>query len=371
MTKRWMRAGLSKSSFRESKMPQTQECNVLPEREQRGHENVPSAATLTMPTDVGVACAVTPTVVTDVSRPGLPLLSLRGSYWTTFWAHLAKANEFEEPVPIASPHCTTSISQQHPPGRSGNNTTYASLNLHHRKHPSDCSSLDDVEIRKMQSEPGVFTIISLMCCYDTRLTGSDKEVRIHKSIKWLTICSVLAEALDRRFAKHTGQAWHHRHVPSLRVLAMHATAFSPVLINTVLKATKKQMCSDGQLSAANLTCDRRILGKLVFDRADEQIEKLCEHFDKITGSSPPADLVKKGKFEDIAWVKRVHFCDKIPRRRREKTPILPTQWVSSRQRRPRSTKRPMQELNAKTKDMLLANMNFALQCRFGRRRMFS
>ena len=33
---------------------------------------------------------------------------------------------------------------------------------------------------------------------------------------------------------------------------MHATAFSPVLIHTVLEEMKKQMCSDGQLAAVDL-----------------------------------------------------------------------------------------------------------------------
>ena len=86
---------------------------------------------------------------------------------------------------------------------------------------------------------------------DARLPGSDKEVSTCKPIKWLTYCSVLAEALGRRCAKHTGQAWH-RHATLLRGLAMHATAFSPVLIHTVLEEMKKQMCSDGQLAAVDL-----------------------------------------------------------------------------------------------------------------------
>ena len=64
---------------------------------------------------------------------------------------------------------------------------------------------------------------------------------------------------------------------------MHATAFSPVLIHTVLEAIKKQMCSDGQLAAVDLKMGERIPSELVVDIADEQTEKWCEHFDEITG----------------------------------------------------------------------------------------
>ena len=114
-----------------------------------------------------------------------------------------------------------------------------------------------------------------MCCFDARLAGSDQEVRNCKPIKWLTNLSVLAEALGRRCAKHTGQVWH-RHGTLLRGLVMHATAFSPVLIHTVLEAIKKQMCSDGQLAAVDLKLGEPIPSELVVDIADEQTEKWCD-----------------------------------------------------------------------------------------------
>ena len=65
---------------------------------------------------------------------------------------------------------------------------------------------------------------------------------------------------------------------------MHATAFSPVLIHTVLEAIKKQICSDGQFAAVDLKLGGPIPSELVFDIADEQTEKWCKHFDEITGS---------------------------------------------------------------------------------------
>ena len=78
-------------------------------------------------------------------------------------------------------------------------------------------------------------------------------------------------------AKHNGQVWH-RHATLLRGLAMHATAFSPVLIGTVLEGIKKQMCSDGQLAAVDLKLGEPIPSEPVFDIADEQTGEMVRSF---------------------------------------------------------------------------------------------
>ena len=106
--------------------------------------------------------------------------------------------DFEQTVLVSgSPPCTISSLQQHPADRKETGRLlHVSVSTCRKQqdagryflhgHPSECSSWDDVEIRKLQSEPGVFAIISLLCWYDARLPGSDKDVRIYKPIKWLT-----------------------------------------------------------------------------------------------------------------------------------------------------------------------------------------
>ena len=76
-----------------------------------------------------------------------------------------------------SPPCTISSLQEHPADRKDTGRLlHASVctcwkqqdagrySLH--GHPTGCSSWDEVGIRKLQSEPGVFAIISRMCCND-------------------------------------------------------------------------------------------------------------------------------------------------------------------------------------------------------------
>ena len=84
-------------------------------------------------------------------------------------------------------------------------------------HPSVCS-WDEVEIHKLQSEPGKFTLISPTRC-------NDKEVRIYKLIKWLTkLFRIDGSFGPTIWEAHTGQI-SHRNATLLRGLAMHATAF--------------------------------------------------------------------------------------------------------------------------------------------------
>ena len=62
---------------------------------------------------------------------------------------------------------------------------------------------------------------------------------------------------------------------------MHATAFSPVLIDTVLGAIKKQMC----FRRTALGCGLEVWWtdpRPVFDIANEQTEEGCEHCDEVT-----------------------------------------------------------------------------------------
>ena len=105
--------------------------------------------------------------------------------------------DFEQTVLVSgSPPCAISSLQQHPADRKETGRLLHVSVCTYRKqqdagryflhgHPSGCSSWDDVEIRKLQSEPGVFALISPLCWYDARLPGSDKDVWIYKPIKWL------------------------------------------------------------------------------------------------------------------------------------------------------------------------------------------
>ena len=72
---------------------------------------------------------------------------------------------------------------------------------------------------------------------------------------------------------------------------MHATAFSPVLIHTVLEAIKKQMW----YAAVDFKLGGPIPSELVFDIADEQTEKWCEHFEEITGSTATSGPCQEGR----------------------------------------------------------------------------
>ena len=108
---------------------------------------------------------------------------------------------------------------------------------------------------------------SQSCCCEVRMSRNrprDKEVRIYKLIQWLTNCSVLAEGLDRRRAKH-----HRTNVASTYHSPQRSGMRSAAFL--LLESIKKRMCSDGQLSAVGLEkLGGLIPSELAFDSADEQ-----------------------------------------------------------------------------------------------------
>ena len=147
--------------------------------------------------------------------------------------------------------------------------------------------------------------------------------------------SDLAEALDLRYGKQTGQACY-RHAVLLRGPSMHAADFSPLFISTVLGAVEKQMCSDGQLSAADLKFGGPFFSELVFDIADKRTEKWCEHFDEVTGAALPADLVKEASTRKSLGRKRSISPTRYPepKRRREEYPLCRSDgswWIRATQ----------------------------------------
>ena len=177
--------------------------------------------------------------------------------------------------------------------------------------------------------------------------------------------SGLAEALDLRYGKQTGQACY-RHALLLRRLAMHATAFSPVLIDTVLGAVEKQMCSDGQLSAADL---RSLVDRCLVNLSSTlQTSELRNGVSTSTRSRSSATSRpdQQGKLDEIAWAKKVHVYDHIPRAEAKKRgiPMMPIRWVLVDKGDPgRPINRCRQvgkEVKAKSKETLLAQEVF--QC---------
>ena len=86
--------------------------------------------------------------------------------------------DFEQTVLVSgSPPCTISSLQQRPADlKETGRLLQVSVRTYWKQqdagryslhgNPSGCSSWDEVEIRKVQSEPGVFAIISPMCCND-------------------------------------------------------------------------------------------------------------------------------------------------------------------------------------------------------------
>ena len=83
-------------------------------------------------------------------------------------------------------------------------------------------------------------------------------------------------------------------------------------------------------------------------------------FDEVTGLQLPAELVTKGKKEEIDWVKSIKLYDKVPRRlaKERGKPIVKTRWVIVNKGDTENynvrCRLVGQELKAKTKEALLA-----------------
>ena len=80
------------------------------------------------------------------------------------------------------------------------------------------------------------------------------------------------------------------------------------------------MCSDGQLSAADLKFGGPIFSELVFDIADKRTEKWRDHFDEVTDAALPADRDKKASTRKSPGRKSSISPTRYrePKRRREK-----------------------------------------------------
>ena len=232
------------------------------------------------------------------------------------------------------------------------------------EHPVGCSSWDDPEMKKLQIEKEVYTVSSPICCYQIKHPHA-QDIVIYKAMKWVTNSRVLAEALDKRCKDTKGQTWD-RQATLVGGISHMTTSYTPALVDAVLKGLRSQMILDGQVSSLELKFAGPVPSETVFDSQDsEEVEKLTEYYDEITGALLPPDLVEKGKQEEIKWVKEIGLYTKIPRKEAKERgiTIVPIKWVLTEKGdrdNPNVRCRLVgKELKAKTKDALLAHELFS------------
>ena len=99
----------------------------------------------------------------------------------------------------------------------------------------------------------------------------------------------------------------------------------------------------------------------VFDLKDESATQWADDFDDHTGAQLPGELVRKGKMEEIRWVKEIGLYKKIRRAeaKRRGIAIVPIRWVVTDKKDPNRRKVRCRlvgrELRAKTKKTLLVH----------------
>ena len=89
-------------------------------------------------------------------------------------------------------------------------------------------------------------------------------------------------------------------------VARTASAHVFELVNTVLRALRQQMLDDGWISELELQFAGPSPSEPVFDlKENNAANQWADEFDDHTGAQLPGELVRKGKMEEIRWVKQI------------------------------------------------------------------
>ena len=207
----------------------------------------------------------------------------------------------------------------------------------------------------LQKTTDVFTVSSPIYCFqakiETRNGLRDANKVVYKPTKSVTNSKVLAEALYRRCSNISGPPFH-RHIVLNGGIAKMASAYAP---ERMMVGSLSWSCSLQVLHRENWSSTSRVMqpisGRMNFG----------DH----TGAQLPGELVRKGKMEEIRWVKEIGLYKKISRAeaKRMGIAIVPIRWVVKDKGDPNRPKVRCRlvgrELRAKTKGTLLAYKLFS------------
>ena len=126
-------------------------------------------------------------------------------------------------------------------------------------HPVGPSSWWDPRMTALQKTTGVFTVSSPMCCFqakiETRNGWRDVNKFVYKPTQSVRNSKVLAEALRSRCSHISGPPFH-RHIVMDGGISKMASAYTPELVNTVLRALQQQMLNNVWISELELQFTR-------------------------------------------------------------------------------------------------------------------
>ena len=194
------------------------------------------------------------------------------------------------------------------------------------EHPKDAGSWLEPEVKELREMPDVFTVQSPMCRFGMRMEDDKGEMGyVRKETLWMTNSWYIAEELKGACINKLEGKEIHRHVHLIGgQRAKMAQKYPVALVEAILKGLKKELRANALISST----EEMISGPSPDDYVDweQQISEEDLVYDDASGALLDADLVKKGKQEELEWMRKERVYERIPMKD-VNGPLLKLKWV--------------------------------------------
>ena len=194
------------------------------------------------------------------------------------------------------------------------------------EHPADATSWKLPRVQRVASIKGVRVVISDMCCFGMQQVDKDGPGLVKKPTKFMTNSEELAQELSRRCPGG------HHHVSLLSGRAASAQVYPKQLCSAVCRAIARQLRKDREIDLHCRDCLQSVeaeiragrcakvgdavgINRIIHEHAEDGLFSLtlggC--WDDNKGGWLQPELVRKGREEEMCYVRKHRVYDKVPR----------------------------------------------------------